>query len=75
MPEAAAVGDALGVKLVKRIRDFGDFVGTEEASHNGVTIPPIVREIRPSPFVRGDLPLLRNAHKSLPTLGEDTSSL
>ena len=45
MPEAAAVGDALSIDLVRGSGDFADFIGREEAPNDRIAIAPIVREM------------------------------
>jgi len=45
MTEAATVLDALGMKLVCCGSYFGDFARAQEASNDGISITPILREI------------------------------
>jgi hypothetical protein len=45
VPEAPPVAQSLGMKLVDRGADFGNFVGAEKTPDDCVAVPPIVREI------------------------------
>src|SRR6476469_1652215 len=43
--EAVLVSDTLGVKLIRRGRDFGDLALVEEAANYRVPVAPIMREV------------------------------